>query len=140
MKIPHGEGFWQISRDSDGKLTDLLTCGMLNRANPFKPGEPYYLGMFQWSLPGDYGQSAQSVQTPCCPYPVVQRDTKLNTLSKVTRQKFVGYVQYDAEDLVECIAGVPSKLPCKKSRSRFRNLSDLQTYEQSLSRYTYLSA
>jgi len=51
-----------------------------------------------------------------------QRVTRLNTLSGDTMSEVVGYVQYDAEDLVECIR-VASK-PCKKSASRLQNLSD----------------
>jgi len=48
----------------------------------------------------------------------------------------VGYVQYDAEDLVECIRR-RSEQTLQEKQITLQDLSVLQTYEQSLSRYTY---
>jgi len=54
-----------LTCDSDGKIDrfiDLRDVKSVLELHPFKPGEPYYRDVSQWSLPGDYGQSAQSVR------------------------------------------------------------------------------
>jgi len=51
----------------------------------------------------------------------------------------VGYVQYDA-DLVECIRRRSEQALQEKQITLQESQRLLQTYEQSLSRYTYLSA
>ena len=57
-----------------------------------------------------------------------------------TMSEVVGYVQYDAEDMVERI-----RQRCEEALERnhitiAQSQRLLQTYEQSLSRYTYLSS
>jgi len=49
----------------------------------------------------------------------------------------VGYVQYDAEDLVECIRKRSEQALQEKRITLAESQRLLQTYEQSLSRYTY---
>jgi arginine decarboxylase len=52
----------------------------------------------------------------------------------------LGYVQYDAEDLVESIRQRTEQALQEKQITLAESQRLLQTYEQSLSRYTYLSS
>ncbi len=52
----------------------------------------------------------------------------------------VGYVQYDAEDLVESMRQRTEQALQEKRITIQESQRLLQTYEQSLTRYTYLSS
>ncbi len=135
-----------LTCDSDGKIDrfiDLRDVKSVLELHPFEPGEPYYLGMF---LSGAYQEimgnlhnlfgdtNAVHIQLTPKGYQI-QHVVKGDTMSEV-----VGYVQYDSEDMVENI-----RQRCEQALEENRiTLAEsqrlLQTYEQSLRRYTYLSS
>jgi len=135
-----------LTCDSDGKIDrfiDLRDVKSVLELHPFKPGEPYYLGMF---LNGAYQEimgnlhnlfgdtNAVHIQLTPKGYQI-QHVVKGDTMSEV-----VSYVQYDSEDMVENI-----RQRCEHALEENRiTLTEsqrlLQTYEQSLRRYTYLSS
>ncbi|MDM9379978.1 biosynthetic arginine decarboxylase [Chlorogloeopsis sp. ULAP01] len=135
-----------LTCDSDGKIDrfiDLRDVKSVLELHPFEPGEPYYLGMF---LSGAYQEimgnlhnlfgdtNAVHIQLTPKGYQI-QHVVKGDTMSEV-----VGYVQYDSEDMVENI-----RQRCEQALEENRiTLAEsqrlLQTYEQSLRRYTYLAS
>ncbi|NWF59091.1 MAG: biosynthetic arginine decarboxylase [Fischerella sp.] len=135
-----------LTCDSDGKIDrfiDLRDVKSVLELHPFNPGEPYYLGMF---LNGAYQEimgnlhnlfgdtNAVHIQLTPKGYQI-QHVVKGDTMTEV-----VGYVQYDSEDMVENI-----RQRCEQALEENRiTLAEsqrlLQTYEQSLRRYTYLSS
>lgn len=135
-----------LTCDSDGKIDrfiDLRDVKSVLELHTFKPGEPYYLGMF---LNGAYQEimgnlhnlfgDTNAVHINLTPKGYqIQHVVKGDTMSEV-----VSYVQYDAEDMVENI-----RKRCEKAlEERHITLAEsqrlLQTYEQSLGRYTYLNS
>ncbi|GAA6615006.1 biosynthetic arginine decarboxylase [Scytonema sp. NUACC26] len=135
-----------LTCDSDGKIDrfiDLRDVKSVLELHKFKPGEPYYLGMF---LNGAYQEimgnlhnlfgdtNAVHIQLTPKGYQI-QHVVKGDTMSEV-----VSYVQYDAEDMVENIrqrceyALIENRITLAESQKL------LQTYEQSLRRYTYLAS
>jgi arginine decarboxylase len=135
-----------LTCDSDGKIDrfiDLRDVKSVLELHPFKPGEPYYLGMF---LSGAYQEimgnlhnlfgDTNTVHIQLTPKGYqIEHVVKGDTMTEV-----VGYVQYDAEDLVECIRRRSEQALQEKRITLQESQRLLQTYEQSLSRYTYLSA
>ncbi|NMG10165.1 biosynthetic arginine decarboxylase [Brasilonema sp. UFV-L1] len=135
-----------LTCDSDGKIDrfiDLRDVKSVLELHPFKPGEPYYLGMF---LNGAYQEimgnlhnlfgdtNAVHIQLTPKGYQI-EHVVKGDTMSEV-----VSYVQYDSEDMVESI-----RQRCESALEENRiTLAEaqklLQTYEQSLRRYTYLNS
>lgn len=133
-----------LTCDSDGKIDrfiDLRDVKSVLELHTFKPGEPYYLGMF---LNGAYQEimgnlhnlfgdtNAVHIQLTPKGYQI-EHVVKGDTMSEV-----VSYVQYDSEDMVEKI-----RQRCEQALEENRiTLAEsqrlLQTYEQSLRRYTYL--
>ncbi|MCX7596694.1 MAG: biosynthetic arginine decarboxylase [Fischerella sp.] len=135
-----------LTCDSDGKIDrfiDLRDVKSVLELHPFNPGEPYYLGMF---LNGAYQEimgnlhnlfgDTNTVHIQLTPKGYqIQHVVKGDTMTEV-----VGYVQYDSEDMVENI-----RQRCEQALEENRiTLAEsqrlLQTYEQSLRRYTYLSS
>ncbi|MEB3828183.1 biosynthetic arginine decarboxylase [Phormidium sp. CCY1219] len=134
-----------LTCDSDGKIhqfIDLLDVKDLLELHPLKPTEPYYLGMF---LGGAYQEimgnlhnlfgDTNAVHIKMSPKGYqIEHVVKGDTMTEV-----LGYVQYDAEDLVESIrkqtegALQDGRITLEESQRL------LQNYEQSLSGYTYLS-
>ena len=134
-----------LTCDSDGKIDrfiDLRDVKSVLELHPHKPGEPYYLGMF---LNGAYQEvmgnlhnlfgDTNTVHIQLTPKGYqIEHVVKGDTMSEV-----VAYVQYDSEDMVESI-----RQRCEKALEENRiTLAEsqrlLQTYEQSLRRYTYLA-
>ncbi|HLO88815.1 MAG TPA: biosynthetic arginine decarboxylase [Nostocaceae cyanobacterium] len=135
-----------LTCDSDGKIDrfiDLRDVKSVLELHKFKPGEAYYLGMF---LNGAYQEimgnlhnlfgdtNAVHIQLTPKGYQI-EHVVKGDTMSEV-----VSYVQYDSEDMVENI-----RQRCEQALEEKRiTLSEsqrlLQTYEQSLRRYTYLTS
>ncbi len=134
-----------LTCDSDGKIDrfiDLRDVKSVLELHTFKSGEPYYLGMF---LNGAYQEimgnlhnlfgdtNAVHIQLTPKGYQI-EHVVKGDTMSEV-----VSYVQYNSEDMVEKI-----RQRCEHALEENRiTLTEsqrlLQTYEQSLQRYTYLS-
>lgn len=135
-----------LTCDSDGKIDnfiDLRDVKPVLELHPFKQGEPYYLGMF---LNGAYQEimgnlhnlfgDTNTVHIQLTPKGYqIEHVVKGDTMSEV-----VSYVQYDAEDMVENIRQRCEKALEEKRITLAESQRLLQTYEQSLSRYTYLSS
>ncbi len=134
-----------LTCDSDGKIDrfiDLRDVKSVLELHSFNPSEPYYLGMF---LSGAYQEimgnlhnlfgdtNAVHIQLTPKGYEI-EHVVKGDTMTEV-----VGYVQYDAEDLVESIRKRTEQALQEKRITLLEAQRLLQTYEQSLSRYTYLS-
>lgn len=135
-----------LTCDSDGKIDrfiDLRDVKSVLELHSLKPGEPYYLGMF---LNGAYQEimgnlhnlfgdtNAVHIQLTPKGYQI-EHVVKGDTMSEV-----VSYVQYDSEDMVERI-----RQRCEHALEENRiTLAEsqrlMQTYEQSLRRYTYLNS
>ncbi|BAY85680.1 arginine decarboxylase [Calothrix parasitica NIES-267] len=135
-----------LTCDSDGKIDnfiDLRDVKSILELHPFKAGEPYYLGMF---LNGAYQEimgnlhnlfgDTNTVHIQLTPKGYqIKHVVKGDTMSEV-----VGYVQYDAEDMVERIRQRCEEALEQNQITIAQSQRLLQTYEQSLSRYTYLSS
>ncbi len=135
-----------LTCDSDGKIDrfiDLWDVKPLLELHPFNPNEPYYLGLF---LGGAYQEimgnlhnlfgDANAVHIHFTPKGYqVEHVVKGDTMAEV-----LGYVQYNAEDLVEQIRRQSEQaLQDKKiTLKEFQRL--LKNYERCLANYTYLSA
>jgi arginine decarboxylase len=135
-----------LTCDSDGKIDrfiDLRDVKSVLELHPLKRGEPYYLGMF---LSGAYQEimgnlhnlfgdtNAVHIQLTPKGYQI-QHVVKGDTMSEV-----VSYVQYDSEDMVENIRQ-RCELALEENRITLAESQRLlQTYEQSLRRYTYLNS
>ena len=134
-----------ITCDSDGKIDrfiDLRDVKSVLELHPFQQGEPYYLGMF---LSGAYQEimgnlhnlfgdtNAVHIQLTPKGYQI-EHVVKGDTMTEV-----VSYVQYDVEDLIESIRQRTEQALQEKRITLAESQRLLQTYEQSLSRYTYLS-
>jgi arginine decarboxylase len=134
-----------LTCDSDGKIDqfiDLRDVKSVLELHALKPGTAYYLGMF---LTGAYQEimgnlhnlfgDTNTVHIRLTPKGYhIEHVVKGDTMKEV-----LSYVQYDAEDLIEQIrrrsetALQEHHITLKEARLL------LQTYEDSLSRYTYLS-
>lgn len=135
-----------LTCDSDGKIDnfiDLRDVKPVLELHTFKQGEPYYLGMF---LNGAYQEimgnlhnlfgDTNTVHIQLTPKGYqIEHVVKGDTMSEV-----VSYVQYDSEDMVENIRQRCEKALEEKRITLAESQRLLQTYEQSLSRYTYLSS
>ncbi|MEH2465242.1 biosynthetic arginine decarboxylase [Nostoc sp.] len=135
-----------LTCDSDGKIDrfiDLRDVKSVLELHTYKPGEPYYLGMF---LNGAYQEimgnlhnlfgdtNAVHIQLTPKGYQI-EHVVKGDTMSEV-----VSYVQYDSEDMVENIRQRCEQALEEKRITLAESQRLLQTYEQSLRRYTYLNS
>ena len=135
-----------LTCDSDGKIDrfiDLRDVKSVLELHSFQPGEPYYLGMF---LNGAYQEimgnlhnlfgDTNTVHIQLTPKGYqIKHVVKGDTMSEV-----VSYVQYDAEDMIERIRQRCEQALEANHITIAQSQRLLQTYEQSLSRYTYLSS
>ncbi|MBD1914639.1 biosynthetic arginine decarboxylase [Phormidium sp. FACHB-322] len=134
-----------LTCDSDGKITtfiDLRDVKHVLELHPLKPDQPYYLGMF---LGGAYQEimgnlhnlfgDTNAVHIHMTPKGYqVEQVVKGDTMTEV-----LGYVQYDAEDMIENIRR-RSERALQDSRITLEESQLLiQHYERSLSQYTYLT-
>lgn len=135
-----------LTCDSDGKIDrfiDLRDVKSVLEMHPFKPGEPYYLGMF---LSGAYQEIMGNLHnlfgdTNAVHIQLTPKGYQIEHVVKGdTMKEVVGYVQYDSEDLVESIRQRTEQALQEKRITLQESQRLLQTYEQSLSRYTYLSS
>ncbi len=135
-----------LTCDSDGKIDrfiDLRDVKSVLELHSYKPGEPYYLGMF---LNGAYQEimgnlhnlfgDTNTVHIKLTPKGYqIEHVVKGDTMNEV-----LGYVQYDAEDLVENIRRRCEQALLENQITIPESQLLLQNYERSLSRYTYLSS
>ncbi|MFM7371344.1 MAG: biosynthetic arginine decarboxylase, partial [Sphaerospermopsis kisseleviana] len=134
-----------LTCDSDGKIDrfiDLRDVKSVLELHKFKPNEPYYLGMF---LNGAYQEIMGNLHnlfgdTNAVHIQLTPKGYQIEHVVKGdTMREVVSYVQYDSEDMVENI-----RQRCEQALEENRiTLAEsqrlLQTYEQSLMRYTYLN-
>ncbi|MEI2578221.1 biosynthetic arginine decarboxylase [Scytonema sp. PRP1] len=135
-----------LTCDSDGKIDrfiDLRDVKSVLELHTLKPGEPYYLGMF---LNGAYQEimgnlhnlfgdtNAVHIQLTPKGYQI-EHVVKGDTMSEV-----VSYVQYDSEDMVESIRQRCENALAENRITLAESQRLMQTYEQSLRRYTYLNS
>ena len=135
-----------LTCDSDGKIDrfiDLRDVKSVLELHPLKAGEPYYLGMF---LNGAYQEimgnlhnlfgdtNAVHIQLTPKGYQI-EHVVKGDTMSEV-----VSYVQYDSEDMVESIRQRCEYALAENRITLAESQRLMQTYEQSLRRYTYLNS
>ncbi|MFM7405153.1 MAG: biosynthetic arginine decarboxylase [Cuspidothrix sp.] len=135
-----------LTCDSDGKIDrfiDLRDVKSVLELHKFEPGQPYYLGMF---LNGAYQEimgnlhnlfgDTNAVHINLTPKGYqIEHVVKGDTMSEV-----VSYVQYDSEDMIENIRQRCERALEEQHITLAESQRLLQTYEQSLQRYTYLNS
>ncbi len=134
-----------LTCDSDGKIENFIDRGTVKNIlelHPLQPDKPYYLGMF---LAGAYQEimgnlhnlfgDTNVVHIKLTPQGYqVEEVIKGDTMTEV-----LGYVQYNAEDLVEHIR-CQTELALQQQKMTIEESQLLlQNYEKSLNKYTYLS-
>jgi arginine decarboxylase len=145
-----------LTCDSDGKITnfiDLRDVKYVLELHPLEPLEshskdalktahkPYYLGMF---LGGAYQEIMGNLHnlfgdTNAVHIKLTPTGYQIEHVVRGdTMQEVLGYVQYDAEDLVESIRRKTEQALQEQRISLQESQLLLQNYERSLSRYTYL--
>lgn len=135
-----------LTCDSDGKIDrfiDLRDVKSVLELHSFKAGEPYYLGMF---LNGAYQEIMGNLHnlfgdTNTIHIKLTPKGYQIEHVVKGdTMKEVLGYVQYDAEDLVENIRRRCEQALLENQITIPESQLLLQNYERSLSRYTYLSS
>jgi arginine decarboxylase len=133
-----------LTCDSDGKINqfiDLRDVKSTLELHPLVPDQPYYLGMF---LGGAYQEimgnlhnlfgDTNAVHIHMTPKGYqVEHVVKGDTMTEV-----LGYVQYDAEDMVENIRRRSEQALQENQITLQESQLLLNHYEQSLGQYTYL--
>ncbi len=134
-----------LTCDSDGKIDqfiDLRDVKPVIELHPFDADQPYYLGLF---LGGAYQEimgnlhnlfgDTNAVHITLTPKGYqIEHVVKGDTMTEV-----LGYVQYDAEDMVESIRQQSEKALQEGQITIAESQLLLQNYERSLGRYTYLA-
>ncbi|MBD2084897.1 biosynthetic arginine decarboxylase [Trichocoleus sp. ST-U3] len=135
-----------LTCDSDGKIDrfiDLRDVKSVLELHTLKPDEPYYLGMF---LNGAYQEIMGNLHnlfgdTNTIHIHLTPKAYRIEHVVKGdTMKEVLGYVQYDSEDLIEQIRRLCEQALMDKRITIQESQRLLQNYEQSLSRYTYLSS
>jgi arginine decarboxylase len=133
-----------LTCDSDGKIDrfiDLKDVKTLLELHPIKAGEPYYLGMF---LNGAYQEIMGNLHnlfgnTNTVHIRLTPKGYKIEHVVRGdTIRDVLGYVEYDAEDLLENIRN-QSELALQEGKITLAESQLLlKNYENSLGSYTYL--
>ena len=134
-----------LTCDSDGKIDqfiDLRDVKSVLELHKLKAGESYYLGMF---LNGAYQEIMGNLHNLFGDTNTVhiQLTPKGYQIEHVVRgdtmKEVLGYVQYDAEDMIESIRRQTEQALEEHRITLEESQILLQNYERSLSGYTYLS-
>ncbi len=134
-----------LTCDSDGKIDqfiDLRDVKPVLELHHLKKNKPYYLGLF---LGGAYQEIMGNLHnlfgdTNAVHIKLTPKGYQIEHVVKGdTMKEVVGYVQYDAEDLVENIRKKSEQALQEKRITLQESQRLLQNYESSLGRYTYLS-
>jgi arginine decarboxylase len=134
-----------LTCDSDGKIDqfiDLRDVKSVLELHPLNPAEPYYLGMF---LNGAYQEIMGNLHNLFGDTNVVHISLtpKGYQIEHVVRgdtmEEVLGYVQYQADDLIESIRQKTERAIEEGQISLEASQMLLQRYESCLSSYTYLS-
>jgi arginine decarboxylase len=133
-----------LTCDSDGKIDrfiDLKDVKTLLELHPINAGEPYYLGMF---LNGAYQEIMGNLHnlfgnTNTVHIRLTPKGYKIEHVVRGdTIRDVLGYVEYDAEDLLENIRN-QSELALQEGKITLAESQLLlKNYENSLGSYTYL--
>ena len=135
-----------LTCDSDGKIDrfiDLRDVKSVLELHPLKSGESYFLGMF---LNGAYQEIMGNLHnlfgdTNAVHIQLTPKGYQIKHVVKGdTMNEVLGYVQYDTEDMVESIRQRCEQALEEKHISLAESQRLLQTYEKSLSKYTYLTS
>ena len=135
-----------LTCDSDGKIDqfiDLQATKPVLEVHPLKAEQPYYLAMF---LGGAYQEimgnlhnlfgDTNAVHIKLTPTGYqIEHVVKGDTMTQV-----MGYVEYDAEDLIESIRQQTEQALHDKRITIEESQLLLQNYERGLTGYTYLSS
>jgi len=133
-----------LTCDSDGQLDKFIDRRGIKRVlelHPLRSGEPYYLGLF---LVGAYQEIVGNLHNLFGDTNVVhiqmqpqgyqiEHVVKGDTIAEV-----LDYAQYDAEDLLESLRRSTEQALQARRITLAESQRLLQTYERSLSSYTYL--
>jgi arginine decarboxylase len=135
-----------LTCDSDGKIDqfiDLKDIKSLLELHTLQPNSPYYLGMF---LNGAYQEVMGNLHnlfgdTNTVHIRLTPKGYRIEHVVRGdTVREVLGYVQYDADDLLENIRN-QSEQALQEGRITLQEAQLLlKTYEQSLSSYTYLKS
>jgi arginine decarboxylase len=134
-----------LTCDSDGKIDqfiDLRDVKSVLELHPLRDEEPYYLGMF---LNGAYQEIMGNLHnlfgdTNAIHIQLTPKGYRIEHVVKGdTMKEVLGYVQYDSEDLVECIRRQTEKAMEEKRITLQESQILLKNYERCLAGYTYLS-
>jgi arginine decarboxylase len=135
-----------LTCDSDGKIDqfiDLKDVKSLLELHTLKPNEPYYLGMF---LNGAYQEIMGNLHnlfgdTNTVHIRLTPKGYRIEHVVRGdTVQEVLGYVQYDAADLLENMRN-QTELALQEGKITLQEAKLLlKNYERSLSSYTYLKA
>jgi arginine decarboxylase len=134
-----------LTCDSDGKIDqfiDLRDVKPVLELHALKKHKPYYLGLF---LAGAYQEIMGNLHnlfgdTNAVHIKLTPKGYQIEHVVKGdTMKEVVGYVQYDAEDLMENIRKKSEQALQEKRITLQESQRLMQNYESSLGRYTYLS-
>jgi arginine decarboxylase len=134
-----------LTCDSDGKIDqfiDLRDVKPVLELHTLKKHKPYYLGLF---LAGAYQEIMGNLHnlfgdTNAVHIKLTPKGYQIEHVVKGdTMKEVVGYVQYDAEDLMENIRKKSEQALQEKRITLQESQRLMQNYESSLGRYTYLS-
>ena len=135
-----------LTCDSDGKITQFIHARdpkPILELHPMKPEEPYYLGMF---LNGAYQEIMGNLHnlfgdTNLVHIHLTPKGYEIEHVVKGdTMTDVIGYVQYDANDLIEDIRLQTEHALQEGALTLAEAKLMLKNYERSLRRYTYLSS
>jgi arginine decarboxylase len=135
-----------LTCDSDGKIDqfiDLRDVKSVLELHSLKTQEPYYLGLF---LSGAYQEIMGNLHNLFGDTNAVhiQLTPKGYQIEHVVRgdtmKEVLGYVQYDAEDLIENIRRQAEQALAEHHITLQESQRLLENYERSLRRYTYLTS
>jgi arginine decarboxylase len=135
-----------LTCDSDGKIDqfiDLRDVKHVLELHPLQPNQPYYLGMF---LNGAYQEIMGNLHnlfgdTNAVHITLTPKGYRIDHVVKGdTMTEVLGYVQYDSEDLIESIRQQTEQALQDNRITIAESQLLMQNYENSLRRYTYLSA
>jgi arginine decarboxylase len=135
-----------LTCDSDGKIDQFINprdVKSVLELHDLQPGEPYYLGMF---LNGAYQETMGNLHnlfgdTNVVHIHLTPKGYQIeNVVKGDTMKEVLGYVQYDAEDLVESIRKKTEQAMDEGRITLKESQLLLQSYERCLTSYTYLSS
>ncbi|HIK26034.1 MAG: biosynthetic arginine decarboxylase [Thermosynechococcus sp. Uc] len=135
-----------LTCDSDGKIDrfiDLRDVKSVLELHPFRPSEPYYLGLF---LNGAYQEIMGNLHnlfgdTNTVHIRLTPKGYEIEHLVRGdTMQEVLGYVQYQGDALLEKIRRRAEAALAEQQITLAEAQHLLENYEQSLRSYTYLSS